>query len=264
MLAEYANKDIRKLPIAEFSTPILGDPNILLNRLTYTHFVELLKCATALQRTFYETEAIANNWSVRELRRAMDSLLFERTGLSQNKQEVIEKFRSGSGLNPADFIRNPYILEFLGLEEKPAYTETDLEQAIIAHLQKFLLEAGRGFCFEARQRRISFDNRHYRIDLVFYHRILKCHVLFDLKIGQFDHADAGQMNLYLNYYRENEMTKGDALPVGVILCAQKNQALVHYATGGLSQQIFVSEYLLNLPSEEELRQIVEEEQEKLG
>jgi predicted nuclease of restriction endonuclease-like (RecB) superfamily len=240
------------------------DPNLLINRLTFSHFVELLKCATALQRTFYETEAIANNWSVRELRRAMDSLLFERTGLSQNKQEVIEKFRSDSGLNPADFIRNPYILEFLGLEEKPAYTEIDLEQAIIAHLQKFLLEAGRGFCFEARQRRISFDNRHYRIDLVFYHRILKCHVLFDLKIGQFDHADAGQMNLYLNYYRENEMTKGDALPVGVILCAQKNQALVHYATGGLSQQIFVSEYLLNLPSEEELRQIVEEEQEKLG
>lgn len=240
------------------------DPDLLLNRLTFSHIVELLKCDTALQRTFYETEAITNNWSVRELRRAMDSLLFERTGLSAHKQEVFKKHRSRSGLDPADFIRNPYVLEFLGLEEKPEYSETDLEQAIISHLQKFLIEAGKGFCFEARQRRISFDNRHYRIDLVFYHRILKCHVLFDLKIGQFDHADAGQMNLYLNYYRENEMTGGDALPVGVILCAQKNNALVHYATGGLSQQIFVSKYLLNLPSEEELRQIVQEEQEKLG
>lgn len=193
----------------------------------------------------------------------MDSMLFERTGLSKEKQAVLEKHRAGAGLKPQDIIRNPYVLEFLGLEEKPEYTENDLEQAIIGHLQKFLLEAGRGFCFEARQRRISFDNRHYRIDLVFYHRILKCHVLFDLKIGQFDHSDAGQMNLYLNYYRENEMMNGDNLPVGVILCAEKNQALVHYATGGLAQQIFVSKYLLNLPSEEELKQIVREEQEKL-
>lgn len=207
---------------------------------------------------------MANNWSVRELRRAMDSLLFERTGLSKHKKDLLNKYSDGSGLDPADFIRSPYILEFLGLEEKPEFSETDLEQAIIDHLQKFLLEAGKGLCFEARQRRISFDNRHYRIDLVFYHRLLKCHVLFDLKIGQFNHADAGQMNLYLNYYRENEMTAGDALPVGVILCAQKNRALVHYATGGLSQQIFVSKYLLNLPSEEELRQILQEEQEKLG
>ncbi|MCB0532598.1 MAG: DUF1016 family protein [Saprospiraceae bacterium] len=243
----------------QFST----NTELLLERLTYTHFVELLKCDTALQRTFYETEAIANNWSVRELRRAMYSLLFERTGLSKEKQKVLDKNRGGSGFDPADFIRSPYILEFLGLQEKSEFSETDLEQAIIDHLQKFLLEAGKGLCFEARQRRISFDNRHYRIDLVFYHRILKCHVLFDLKIGQFNHADAGQMNLYLNYYRENEMTAGDALPVGVILCAQKNRALVHYATGGLPQQIFVSKYLLNLPSEEELRQIVQEEQDKL-
>jgi hypothetical protein len=125
------------------------------------------------------------------------------------------------------------------------------------------MEVGRGFCFEARQKRISFDNRHYRIDLVFYHRILKCHVLIDLKIGQFDHADAGQMNLYLNYFRENEMTEGDQLPIGIILCADKNETLVKYATGGLSQQIFVSKYLLNLPSEAALRQIIQQEQQKL-
>lgn len=238
------------------------NPETLLNRLTFTHFIELLNCDTPLKRLFYETEAIVNNWSVRELRRAMDSLLFERTGLSADKQKVLEKHRSGTELNPSDVIKDPYVLEFLGLNEKPEYSESRMEQAIIDHLQQFLLEAGKGFCFEARQRRISFDNRHYRIDLVFYHRILRCHVLFDLKIGPFDHADAGQMNVYLNYYKEHEMMEGDLPPVGVILCSEKNQALVHYATGGLPQQVFASKYLLNLPTVEELKRIVMAEQEK--
>jgi hypothetical protein len=124
-------------------------------------------------------------------------------------------------------------------------------------LQEFLIELGNGFCFEARQKRISFNNKHYRIDLVFYHRILKCHVLLDLKIGDFDHADAGQMNVYLNYYKENEMFANDNPPVGIILCSQKDSALVHYATGGLSQEIFVSKYMLQLPSEEELKNLIE-------
>lgn len=240
-----------------------NDIHQLLNRLTYTHFVELMRCDTDLKRTFYETQAMLNNWNVKELGRAIDSMLFERTGLSTDKTAVLEKHRSGSGLDIADYLKNPMVLEFLGLKEMPEYTETDLEQAIINHLQDFLMEAGRGFCFEARQRRITFDNRHYRIDLVFYHRILKCHVLIDLKIGAFDHADAGQMNLYLNYYRENEMTDGDNLPVGIILCAEKNHAIVHYATGNLPQPVFVSKYLVNLPSEEELLQIIQEEQGKL-
>ncbi|MFN0035609.1 MAG: YhcG family protein [Saprospiraceae bacterium] len=262
-IAAEQQDEIWRSLTAKSSEVRLNDANQLINRLTYTHIVEFLKCDTDLKRTFYEVEAMANNWNVRELRRAMDSMLFERTGLSTDKAAVLDKHRSGSGLDVTDFIRNPYVLEFLGLEEKAEYSEDDLEQAIIDHLQNFLMEAGRGFCFEARQRRISFDNRHYRIDLVFYHRILKCHVLLDLKIGQFDHADAGQMNLYLNYYRENEMTEGDNLPVGIILCAEKNQALVHYATGNLPQQVFVSKYLLNLPTEAELRHIVEAEQEKM-
>lgn len=238
------------------------DPEKLLARLTFSHFIELLKCATPLQRLFYETECMAGNWSVRELRRAMDTALFERTGLSRDKMAVLEKHRGGSGLEPADILRNPYILEFLGLEERAEFSESDLEQAIIDHLQKFLLEAGRGFCFEARQKRLSFGNKHLRVDLVFYHRVLKCHVLFDLKIGEFDHADAGQMNLYLNYFSEHEMTEGDNPPVGIVLCAEKDDALVHYATGGLSQQVFVSQYLVGLPSEEELKQIVREEQRR--
>jgi hypothetical protein len=137
------------------------------------------------------------------------------------------------------------------------YSESDLEQAIISHLQKFLVEMGRGFCFEARQKLITFNNKHYRIDLVFYHRILKCHVLIDLKLGEFDHADAGQMNVYLNYFNENERSEGDNPPVGIILCSYKDSSLVKYATGGLPQEVFVSKYLLQLPSEDELRKIIE-------
>jgi predicted nuclease of restriction endonuclease-like (RecB) superfamily len=193
----------------------------------------------------------------------MNSLLFERTGLSTDKEAVLRKFSKENDLKPEDVFRNPYLLEFLGLEEKLSYSETDLEEAIITHLQNFLLEMGRGFCFEARQKRITFDNTHYRIDLVFYHRILKCHVLIDLKMEEFSHADAGQMNVYLNYYKENEMQQGDKSPVGIILCASKNEALVKYATAGLPQKVFVSKYMINLPSEKELKKIIQEEQKKI-
>lgn len=250
--------------VSEESIRALATPtDLLLSRLSFSHFIELIKVDTNLKRTFYETEAINNNWSVRELQRAMNSMLFERTGLSSDKQAVLEKHRNGSGLKPEDIFRSPYLLDFLGLEEKAEYAETDIEQAIINHLQNFLLEMGRGFCFEARQKRIIFDNTHYRIDLVFYHRILKCHILLDLKLGEFTHADAGQMNVYLNYYKENEMQPGDNLPVGIILCAGKNAALAKYATMGLPQQVFVSKYLVNLPSEAELQKIIIEEQQKI-
>jgi len=237
--------------------------HLLLGRLSFTHFVELIKADTRLKRIFYEVEAINNNWSVRELQRAMNSMLFERTGLSKDKQSVLEKHRNGTGLTPEDIFRNPYMLDFLGLEEKATYVETDLEQAIIDHLQTFLLELGRGFCFEARQKRITFGNTHYRIDLVFYHRILKCHVLIELKMEEFTHSDAGQMNVYLNYYKENEVQKDDNSPIGIILCAGKDEALVKYATMGLSQKVFVSKYLVNLPTESQLQKIISIEKEKL-
>lgn len=179
----------------------------LLSKLSFSHFIELFKADSDAKRFFYEAEILRNNWSVRELQRAMNSLLFERTGLSKHKQPDWEGTKS-EALVPERFFRDPYMLEFLQLEEKSQYTESDLEASIINHLQSFLLELGKGFCFEARQKRITFDNTHYRIDLVFYHRILKCHVLVDLKIGEFSHADAGQMNVYLNYYRENEWVTG--------------------------------------------------------
>jgi predicted nuclease of restriction endonuclease-like (RecB) superfamily len=239
------------------------DYNLLLNRLSFSHFIELLKIDIPLKRSFYETETIKNNWSVRELQRAMNSMLFERTGLSSDKQSVLDNHHRGVEMKPDDFFRSPYVLEFLGLEEKQTYQETDLEEAIINHLHGFLLELGRGFCFEARQKRITFDNTHYRIDLVFYHRILKCHILLDLKLGEFTHSDAGQMNVYLNYYKENETHANDNPPIGIILCAGKNETLVKYATSGLSQKVFVSKYLINLPSEEQLRGIIEKEQDKI-
>lgn len=228
----------------------------LLTKLSYTHFIELLSVEKGLKRTFYEIQAIKNNWTVAQLKRNIGSLLFERIGLSKNKTSMIAKLKNENLMQVDDYMRNPLVLEFLELPEKHEYSESELEQAIIDNLQNFLIEMGRGFCFEARQKRISFNNKHYKIDLLFYHRILKCHVLIDLKIGEFDHVDAGQMNMYLNYYKENEMSEFDNPPIGIVLCSNKDDALVHYSTGGLSQEIFVSKYMLQLPDEKQLKQIV--------
>jgi len=239
------------------------DINSLVTNLSFSHFIELLKIDSEIKKRFYEWQALKNNWSIRELKRAIESQLYERTGLSKDKELVIEKFNKEHEQKPEQVFRNTYLLEFLGFEERDIYSESDLEERIITNLQNFLLELGRGFCFEARQRRITFGNTHYRIDLVFYHRILKCHVLLDLKIGEFDHADAGQMNMYLNYFKENESIESDNPPVGIILCSGKNEALVKYATMGLPQQVFVSKYLINLPSEKELQKIIEEEKDRM-
>lgn len=235
---------------------------LLLSRLSYSHFIELIRVEESLQRLFYEVEAIKNNWSVRDLKRAIDTSLALRTTLSTNKEAVIAKIKNLKPNNNSDVIRNPFVLEFLGLEEKSEYSESDLEQAILSHLQKFLMELGTGFCFEARQKRITFDNTHYRIDLVFYHRILKCHVLVDLKIGEFTHADAGQMTLYLNYYEAEEMVEGDNPPIGIVLCADKNDTLVKYTTADKNDQLFVSKYLLELPDKKVLENFIKKELEK--
>lgn len=232
---------------------------LLIDKLSFTHIIELLKIDDNLKRTFYEVNAIKNNWTVEMLKRSINTLLYERTGMSSNKETMLKKLTNDNLQQFTDIIKSPYILEFLGIEEKAEFSETDLEQAIINHLQKFLIELGRGFCFEARQKRISFNNKHYKIDLVFYHRVLKCHILIDLKLGEFDHADAGQMNVYLNYYRENEMAENDNAPIGIILCSHKDNALVHYATGGLPQEVFVSKYKLQLPGENELKELIQNE-----
>ena len=234
-------------------------PEILLSRLSYTHFIELIRFDDPLERLFYEVETIKNNWNVRELERAINTALYVRTGLSKDKKAIIAKFKNQKPAQSLDIIRDPYFLEFLGLEERSEYSESELEQAILGHLQKFLIELGTGFCFEARQKRITFDNTHSRIDLVFYHRILKCHVLIDLKIGKFDHADAGQMNVYLNYFKDNEMSDGDNPPIGLILCGDKGEALAKYATSGMDNQLFVSKYLVQLPDKKVLENFIRKE-----
>lgn len=261
--ANELDRILRALP-GEFKKLPMISPHDLVNKLSYTHFIELMSCVPLLKRLFYETETINNNWSTRELQRAKESLLFERTGKSTNKEAMVKSMNKKHDLNPENFFRNPYMLEFLDLEEKPSFTESKLEEAIINHLQKFLTELGHGFCFEARQKRITFNNAHYRIDLVFYHRILKCHVLIELKLTDFSPADVGQMNLYLNYYKDNEMHEDDNPPIGIILCAGKSDTIVKYATGGLTQNLLISQYLTNLPTEKQLRDIIEEEQSKIG
>ena len=258
------SQDSFPIPIRVSVTPELPEEypipsETLLSRLSFTHFVELLSKDDPLERLFYEVETIKNNWSVRELERAINTALYVRTGLSKNKKAVISKFKNQTPAKNVDVIRDPYFLEFLGLEERTEYSESELEQAILNHLQQFLIELGTGFCFEARQKRITIDNTHYRIDLVFYHRILKSHVLIDLKIGKFDHVDAGQMNVYLNYYRENEMSENDNPPVGLILCGDKSNTLAKYATSGMDNQLFVSKYLVSLPEKEVLEEFIRRE-----
>lgn len=231
----------------------------LINRLSYSHILELIKQDTSLKRFFYETSAIKNNWSVRELQRAIESRLFERTGQGKEKGSIIEVMQKGSGTAPTDLIRDPYVLEFLNIEEKAPRDEAKLEAAIINHLQSFLLELGNGFCFEARQKRLTIDGDHYRVDLVFYHRVLKCHVLIELKMDTFSPGDVGQMNMYLNYFKDNEMQPGDADPIGIILCTDKSETVARYATAGVSQNLFIAKYLTNLPTIEQLQNFIEQE-----
>jgi predicted nuclease of restriction endonuclease-like (RecB) superfamily len=234
-------------------------PELLLSHLSFSHFIELFRVEEPLERFFYEVETIKNNWSVRELKRAINTSLAFRTSMSINKESIIAKIKNVKPISNAEVIRNPYILEFLDLEEKSEYNESELEQLILTHLQEFLIELGTGFCFEARQKRITFNNRHYRIDLVFYHRILKCHVLIDLKVNEFDHSDAGQMTVYLNYFKKNEITEGDNPPIGIILCADKDDTLVEYATSGMDDQLFVSKYLVELPEKKLLENFMKRE-----
>jgi predicted nuclease of restriction endonuclease-like (RecB) superfamily len=222
--------------------------------LSWSHYCELLKVDEPLARSFYEQEANQNNWSVRELKRQINSMLFERLALSKDTKAVMKMARKGQIIEkPEDAVKDPYILEFLDLKEETSYTESQLEAALIDKLQYFLLELGKGFSFVARQKRITIANRHYYIDLVFYNRLLKCFVLIDLKTGELDHADIGQMNFYLNYFREDQKTEDENDPIGIILCAKKDDIFAKYVLGGLSNKVFASKYKLALPSEKEIR-----------
>jgi predicted nuclease of restriction endonuclease-like (RecB) superfamily len=218
-----------------------------------------------LKRAFYEVEALRNRLSVRELKRQIDSLLYERVGLSRDQAGVLAIAKEGELVTtPSEMARDPYVFEFLGLKREEFYTESQLERALLNHLQEFLLEMGKGFCFIARQRRVTFDNEHYYIDLLLYNRRLKCLVAIDLKLGRFRHEYAGAMNFYLNYLKAEEMEEGENPPIGIILCSEKNETHVEYALGGMSNQVFVSRYLLSLPTQEELQAFVQRTRQQLA
>jgi predicted nuclease of restriction endonuclease-like (RecB) superfamily len=228
--------------------------------LSWTHYRLLTKVESSHARSFYEIEAVRNHWSSRELERQMNSLLFERLAKSRDKQGLMRLATKGQEVQtPQDVIKDPTVLEFVGLPESPQLVETDLEQALITHLQIFLLELGKGFAFIARQRRITLEGDHFYVDLVFYHVILKCYILLDLKVEKLTHADLGQMQLYVNFYDETELTAGDNPTIGLILCADKNDLMVRYTLGEGKRQIFASRYKLHLPTEKELAEEIRRE-----
>ena len=247
-------------------TPKLGVTACeILTRLSFTHIVELMQCDDATRRAFYELECIRGNWSVRELRRQIASLYYERTGLSKDKNKLATLAQQGAEhAEWTSVIRDPYVFEFLGLKSQDVMGESHLEDQLLDKLQEFLLELGHGFCFEARQKRILIGDSHNFVDLVFYHRILKCHVLVELKVAAFSHENIGQLNTYVSWYRKNMMTEGDNPPVGILLCTQKDHTLVEYALAGIDNGLFVSKYLLELPKQEEMRQFIEEQLAQRG
>jgi len=232
----------------------------LISTLSFSHFVEIIQLDDPLKRLFYEVECINGNWSVRDLKRQIGSLLYERTGLSRDKELLIRLVNEQTTpVSPRHIIRDPYIFEFLGLSPHDVLLEKGLENALLDHLQHFLLELGKGFCFESRQRRITVDNEHFFVDLVFYHRLLKCHILIELKAEKFKHSHVGQLNYYLNYFKKYEMAEGDNPPVGILLCTARDAEHVEFATAGLDNQVFVSKYKLALPTEEELKRFIQKE-----
>lgn len=226
----------------------------LSDQLSWTHYRLLMRVENENARNFYIEEAIKSNWSTRQLERQITTLFYERILSSKNKEKVSQEiYKLEPKKNrPEDIIKDPYVLEFLGLPENIDFLEKNLEHSLINHLQKFLLELGRGFSFVARQKRITFDGRHFYIDLVFYNYILKCFVLIDLKLGDLTHQDLGQMQMYVHYFQEEMMNEGDNPPIGIVLCADKSDSIVKYTLPKGEKQIFASKYMLYLPSEEEL------------
>lgn len=235
--------------------PIREKPS---HKLSWSHYVELLKLDDDLERSFYEQQAIAEGWSVPELKRQKASQLFLRLAASQDKTGILKLAQQGKVIaQPADLLREAYVFEFLKIPEPYQLSETQLETALCNHLQPFLLELGKGFTFVGRQYRINVGGTHYRVDLVFYHRILRCFVLIDLKMGEVEHHDIGQMNLYLGYFAAEENTEGDNPPIGIILSRQKDELLVEYATYGMNSQLFVQKYQLYLPDRDALKLEIE-------
>jgi len=236
----------------------------LVRHLSYSHFELLVGIEDPLKRSFYEVECLRGNWSVRALRRQISSLYFERSGLSEDKEKLAQLAkRNAEAFDPGSVIRDPYIFEFLGLPSRHVMEESDLEAALLANLKEFLIELGDGFCFEAQQKCIPLGKSKGFVDLVFYHRILKCHILIELKVDEFTHENIGQLSTYVTYYRKNMMTEGDNPPVGLLLCADKDHSLVEYALAAIDNKLFVSKYQLELPNKKELEKFLSQKRREL-
>jgi len=257
-LLDRLSKDLRLKYDIGFSRRSVSDmrrfyityPNwqTLSAKLSWSHYVELIGIKEPLERSFYEKQCLSENWNVRELQRQKNTSLFQRLALSKDKKSVLELAKHGQVYKKEqDIIKDPYILEFLGIPEKYIYTEKEFEQKIMDNLQNFILELGKGFAFVGRQYRITLNNTHYFVDLVFYHRHLRCFVLIDLKTSKINHADIGQMSMYLGYFKKEETLENENPPIGIILAKEKDEILVEYATEGISKNLFVSEYQFYLP-----------------
>ena len=254
----FDERNLRSMRQFYFTFPIR---NALRSELSWTHYRMIMKVENPNARDYYIEECSKGVWSTRQLERQINSFCYERVLSSQNRDsvrdEIIEK---EPGKTPLDVVKDPYVLEFLGLRQNDDFYETQLESALLSHIQKFLLELGRGFTFEARQKRITFDGEHYYIDAVFYNYLLKCFVLIDLKTSRLTHQDLGQMLMYVNYYTREMMNDGDNPPIGILLCADKSESVVKYTLSEENTQIFASKYKLYLPTEEELQREIESEQ----
>ena len=250
LLYSISENGSRKLKMRNFDLPDFT--------LGWSHYLILCRIKDEAERKFYEIEATNNDWNLEELQRQINSSLYERLALSKNKKKVIELSKKGQIIQqPKDLIKNPYILEFLGLEEKPFYSETDLETAIINQIEKFMLELGKGFFFGGRQVRFTFDEKHFFVDLVFYNRLLKCFVIIDLKIGELAHGDLGQMQMYVNHYNRNVKSKTENPTIGIIICKSKSDAVVEITLPKNQKQIFASLYKLYLPSKAALKKLID-------
>ena len=238
------------------------DPQELFDKLSFTHLAAILPISDPLERAFYETMAIRGTWSVRELQRQIDSNYYFRSGWSQ-KPEALAKLVDGKAETDtlALDIKSPFTFEFLGLQAKDVVEESDLETALITHLQDFILELGMGFCFEERQKKMLIDDRYFKADLVFYHRILKRHVIIELKANRLNYADAAQLHLYLAYYRKNIMQPDDNPPIGILLCSEVGQEMAEYSLLDLDESVFISKYQLNVPSKERMTEFLRKENE---
>jgi len=262
--AQMRNPEKEQAASGDLTQEGLLSPEQLISKLSFSHLVELMKINDPIKRSYYEIETIKGVWSVRELKRQVNSLNFERSAVAKDPSSLSAKLGQHSEkLHPQQIIKTPYVFDFLGLPDDILGSESALEHALVSELKTFILEMGHGFCFEAQQKRIIIGGEYFFIDLVFYHRILKCHVIIELKVDEFSPANAGQLNTYIQYYKANEQLIDDNPPIGILLCTHKNEELVEYALGGMDENLFVSQYKTVLPSTEELKKFLQEEKKKL-